>query len=988
MAQLVVAAAGAALGGILAPGVVAFGLTGASIGWTVGSLVGGALFNKSNVQGPRLNDLKVSGTEYGQVIPWVTGKPRIAGQIVWASPLRELANTQKVGKGGSQKVTTYTYEVDLLILLTENEVAAIGRIWSNGELVYDGNNSKDGVWTGILGYLGTEDQLPDPTYEAAVGVGNAPAYRGRAYVMIQGLQLGQSGQIPNLTFELNQSAPRYPGSDSVMAVACAQFVSGGTGPQDIFDPANTTLPDYENRFGEFGDTGLFKFQDFTTAPSDTGSVGSVTLPITVANQYRIFATDGYVPADVCSYQVEFLNSTGGLVAVVFKDESLGEPTLAHQMFYGLTRGSAVGAPLPGVSAPNTDGYFDFESGLLRWTPFSANSNQAWTLACDARSIRSVRLSNFRARATSTGSGSYAMALFQKLGLPGAPGVTTSNSCYETVVALMERAGYQSDEYDATPLVVYEKPVRGFAISQPGSTRQALEVLQSAFFFEAAVSDKIYFFPRAETPVVTIPYDDLRTTDNPESDDEPLLLDLANEVERPAQIALSYPNVLADYHTATEFSDRLESSQESTSQVQIPMGMTQAEAKAVADALLFDQEASRIKTSISVGPKYARLEPGDVINVENKDGRLLRMRVGSKDDTFPSFSFELTLDDVGALTSSGVTSDDYTVVDEVRLLADTLYAALDIPLLRDADDQPGFYASVGADRVNADDEWPGAVFARAFSVNAFENEFLSGENGIIGEVENLLGDFTGGNEYDETNLITVLVNGELSSTTWSGLLADASINAAAVGVDGRWEVLRFRTATLVEAVGAKNRYTLSGLLRGRKGTEHNMGNHDIGDRFVLLDSALRNVEDQLTQIGVLSTVKGVTLNKVLSDVPGEEFTDTGVRLKPLSPVQGNALASASGLEVTWSRRTRLSYRYGGTAGILVPLGEETEAYRVRIYDGLTLVRTATTTSPAYTYASADISADGFSPGDPVTIVVDQLSARIGYGYPTTINGIAP
>jgi hypothetical protein len=203
MAQLVVAAAGAAIGGSLITGTV-LGMTGASLGWMAGSMLGSALFSKGqHQQGPTLDDLRVAGTEYGQTIPWVAGSPRIAGQIVWASDRREIANTQKVGKGGGgSKVTTYTYEVDLLILLTENQIAGVSRIWSNGELVWNGTTTKDGVWSDLTIYTGASDQLPDPIYEAAVGVGNAPAYRGRGYVVIQSLQLGSSGAIPNLTFEV------------------------------------------------------------------------------------------------------------------------------------------------------------------------------------------------------------------------------------------------------------------------------------------------------------------------------------------------------------------------------------------------------------------------------------------------------------------------------------------------------------------------------------------------------------------------------------------------------------------------------------------------------------------------------------------------------------------------------------------------------------------------------------------------------------------
>jgi hypothetical protein len=217
MAQLIIAAAGAAIGGALVPGVIGLGITGASAGWTIGSLIGSAFAPAQKSQGPRLNDLSVSSSAYGTPIPYVQGSPRIAGQIVWASTKREIATTTRQGGkgGGKQKVTTYTYEVDLLILLTDNIIPGITRIWSNGKLIWNKSLTADAAtiaasdstpaWTRITAYTGSASQLPDPTYEAAVGTANAPAYRGRGSVFIQGLQLGSSGQIPNLTFEIGST---------------------------------------------------------------------------------------------------------------------------------------------------------------------------------------------------------------------------------------------------------------------------------------------------------------------------------------------------------------------------------------------------------------------------------------------------------------------------------------------------------------------------------------------------------------------------------------------------------------------------------------------------------------------------------------------------------------------------------------------------------------------------------------------------------------
>ena len=76
MAQLVIAAAGAAIGFAIG------GPTGAQIGFTLGSAIGAPT---QKTKGPRLEDLKVSGTEYGQTIPYCEGVVRTAGQIVWAS---------------------------------------------------------------------------------------------------------------------------------------------------------------------------------------------------------------------------------------------------------------------------------------------------------------------------------------------------------------------------------------------------------------------------------------------------------------------------------------------------------------------------------------------------------------------------------------------------------------------------------------------------------------------------------------------------------------------------------------------------------------------------------------------------------------------------------------------------------------------------------------------------------------------------------------
>jgi len=219
-------------------GGVALGIAGRVIGTYFGGPIGGAIggmlgsYLGSQLDRPEqqatqqqpLMDLKIVGTAYGQAIPYLIGTHRLAGQDWWHSDRRPLAPStlfDNYWSGGGAKGSKPqqqeqpqppSYEMDWWLGLTDVEIVGIRRIWRNGELVWSTSAEADAgtifasalseLFTRVTVYTGAADQLPDPTYEAAVGAANAVAYRGRGSVFIEGLQLGQSGAIPNLTFEV------------------------------------------------------------------------------------------------------------------------------------------------------------------------------------------------------------------------------------------------------------------------------------------------------------------------------------------------------------------------------------------------------------------------------------------------------------------------------------------------------------------------------------------------------------------------------------------------------------------------------------------------------------------------------------------------------------------------------------------------------------------------------------------------------------------
>lgn len=192
MSNLIIPAATAGLGYMVG------GPTGAQIGWMVGSAYQSS---QQVIKQDAVGDLRIQTAQYGTAIPYVVGKQRIAGNIIWASAKRPYnIDTKTSGKGGGPTVQSTGYRQDMAILLCKGPIAGITRVWANNKLIIDGRTAVKPL-VGTL-YVGTNTQLPDTTMESAMGVSNVPAYTGLAYIVIQDFDLGTSGAVPNFSFEI------------------------------------------------------------------------------------------------------------------------------------------------------------------------------------------------------------------------------------------------------------------------------------------------------------------------------------------------------------------------------------------------------------------------------------------------------------------------------------------------------------------------------------------------------------------------------------------------------------------------------------------------------------------------------------------------------------------------------------------------------------------------------------------------------------------
>ncbi len=214
MASLAIGLAGAAIGGSIGGSIL--GISATTIGFAAGSLLGSAidtaLFTEPT-DGSKTSEFYITVSTYGAAIPILYGG-RISGNIIWAGDVIEEKDEQTSDVFfGLFEVTTaieYKYYATFAVSLGEGVVTSVDQIWADGTLVYDPAAGVASIDFTL--HPGSEDQTVDPDIEAKEGTGNAPAYRGQAYVVVRRLYLGDWGnRIPNLTFAVTTTT-KYGGA--------------------------------------------------------------------------------------------------------------------------------------------------------------------------------------------------------------------------------------------------------------------------------------------------------------------------------------------------------------------------------------------------------------------------------------------------------------------------------------------------------------------------------------------------------------------------------------------------------------------------------------------------------------------------------------------------------------------------------------------------------------------------------------------------------
>lgn len=571
-----------------------------------------------------------------------------------------------------------------------------------------------------------------------------------------------------------------------------------------------------------------------------------------------------------------------------------------------------------------------------------------------------------------------------------------------VSALCERAGLSAAEVNVSNLTT---SIPGYTVARPMSARDAIAPLLTFSIADAVEQDDILVFRRRsfatsggpgldddedEPPVAivaaTIPYEDL-VREEPDA----LVIEerRAQDAELPAVVTVRYPDISRGYEQGAQTWQRPRDpiatmASRAVSAFDVPVPMTSVEAKTLARRICVGAWRERTVFSFSVGPKYARLVPTDVILVETRDGAFIRLRVLSTQlGANWTTRIEAITDAADVYNLTALAEDGFGWAEAAMPMP--YYAQVlvpDLALIDDADDtgqvalrEYAFVAPYGAAQFRGV-----TVIERGAGTPWEQIGLVTTPSEWGGLIETPPPPPTPWTWDDVGTLRVAMTAGQPESATDAEVLNGANM-AALVAPDGSAEIVQWVNATQ-EADGS---WTLSRLLRGRRGTEDLIASRAAGHSFVVLDAARLTYDSPVADADVPRQHKAVTIFQTQDSAPpGPTKLRRGRAEMPYAPAHVAGTRDGSqNLTITWVRRTRFGGELRSGTG-MVPLNEGAEAYEVDVMNGGTVVRTITgLTSPSASYSAANQTADFGAPQASVTVRVYQISSIVGRGVPAEV-----
>lgn len=832
-------------------------------------IVGGATMGLQYLLSPRpkmkpedkgkLDDIRITGSEYGASIPRGWGKYRVGGNLIFSNGVTHTL--QNIPSGGGKGVPqapatrTHVYTTSIAVLVARPNVStgieAFGRIWADADLLlndsgvyldtFEAENAtlaggaatqadvtaSGGYYVKNLGSGGTAtfntSSIPDPPFPHI----NDPDEVAISYTRIEFFYKCSSAldavldtdSAPDETITFESTG----GSWSTKTVHITGFVDSL-----VFKNAGAAAPDLDAITVE-----KYWFVRPTIDPN-TFKVPTYTVTGNV-NQNIIYPPDVNDPSAYYNAPVT-ADGTGKAV--------LTTPIATTRYYKGTTTQTQDSAIVSWL-----DSKYGTGEGDLR-TP--AHRGYAYVVF-DNKQLKQARVENYTFEVWS--------------------GNNTVNDVLETLCA---DVGITSYDFTATAGLDFY----GFLESTQNSRRSLVESLERYFQFRVAEIDgELRSVLDAVAPVDTIDVDLLRAhadgEETPNTDGETIVKD---ETLFPREVRVSILNPDLEYRNDTVSAAVFASNAKESIEIAFPIIDTANTARTVAEKLLLKQHTEDKAVEFWGMPELAQYSVGDTVTV-TLDGLDVPVRIERKQMSLP----------LGKIKFQGVAvtpylpayiQDDFTNQTTIRLLQSVAYQfprnsivvpIISKPVTSAETGKLGVYlAPCGRGRGASENI---AVY-REYDTDNYVLQFVADAPARVGICENsdaMSGTETVGVEDTTTELdIWFFDDIDLESVTAPDLAAYPTLNLLRVGDE--W--LQFRTAaalTLEDNSPYRSKWRVTNLQRGLFGTDGEIAGHAADEYATHFTEAVRFFPLLSTDVGTTVTLKAVTNGQAQENGQVTSFT---------------------------------------------------------------------------------------------------------------------
>lgn len=548
--------------------------------------------------------------------------------------------------------------------------------------------------------------------------------------------------------------------------------------------------------------------------------------------------------------------------------------------------------------------------------------------------------------------------------------------------IFRRAGIPENCFNADSMK--GTPLRGYGIARVVSASQALAPLTFAYNFDIVdQAGDLRCQPRDANAVAIIPTELLGAHQYGAERPDPIQWERQPITQIPREATVTFADPDRDWQPNAASARRTTGTADSNITFELPLTLTVDQARALADRALWESWIGQQVGKCQSTDQLIEMQPGRVYLFETPAG-LEPLRVYSKNRGKNGvIEFELRRERAEIYQSTATGATGAVPPQDVQIPGQSELITLDVPILRDVDDDPGFYFGV----VGSETGWRGAQIYRALDASQDFSVISSlGVEMTVGDVHDTVPDgpteltLGASDPFDDVTIIEVTLRHEsmtLESVDDTAIAGGANICFIGNPDDTtQGEILQFGIATLQSG----DTYALSHLRRGLRGTEFATSLHGPNEIFALFDlNTTRRKEFGVVDLNQERAYKAVSLLLDPLDVAFIVFANTGVGLRPFSPIDLVVTGdTGDDLVLSWVRRSRLQ------SGAL---GEQSELYTVRIMDppGVNIAREVQVTEPTFTYTMAMQTADFGGAVSDLNWRVAQVSATYGNGIFATSSG---